>query len=394
MSSSKPVRLGVIGLGNMGRSHISSVEAGKVAGVVVTAVCDVMPDALKAYPDYRHYSDPKELIASGEVDAVLIATPHYDHPPVAIAAFKAGLHVMCEKPIAVHKADAEAMIDAYQNRPNKRQQFAAMFQLRTSPVFRKVRELITSGELGDIMRMNWICTSWFRSEAYYASGGWRATWQGEGGGVLLNQCPHNLDLLWWLFGMPSQLRSVCRFGKWHDIEVEDDVTTWMQFPNGASGVFVASTGEAPGTNRLEIAANRGRLVVENGTIIFERNETPIRTYNRKTKDLFGTPSTWRCEVPAPGDFGKHPAVLQNFAEAIRGKAKLIAPAVEGLYSVELANAMIYSSLQDETIEFPLDGKGYERELKKLCKNSRYHDKAKKAKKGKRASASDFAKSSA
>lgn len=362
------VRIGVIGLGNMGTPHAKTLLSGAIRRAALAAVCDIDPERLKQFDDRTaKFTDSAKMIRSGKVDAIIIATPHYSHTSIGIDALKQGLHVLVEKPISVHKADCERLLAAHQG---KKQVFAAMFNTRTVPLYGKVKELIDSGELGPIQRINWIITSWFRSEAYYASGGWRATWAGEGGGVLINQCPHNLDLMQWLFGMPSTVRGFCALGKYHKIEVEDEVTAYLEYPNGATGVFVTTTGEAPGTNRLEIAADRGRLVVEDGKIIFSRNEVPTRKFNRETTLLFGTPNTWYIDIPAPGPATAHAGIMQNFIDAILDGCPLIAPASEGIKSVELGNAMLYSSLVNDTVRLPLDGEAFEKQMQKLIKNSK------------------------
>ncbi|MBD3239771.1 MAG: gfo/Idh/MocA family oxidoreductase [Chitinivibrionales bacterium] len=371
----KTVKMGVIGVGGMGTSHARNI-ANNTKNVTLAAVCDgdaQKADSVAAELGCKAYHDSKTLIDSGELDAVLIATPHYSHTDIGVHALEKGLHVLVEKPISVHKADCERLIAAHNA---KKQVFAAMFQQRTAATYRKVKQLIDGGELGELRRVNWIITSWFRTEAYYASGGWRATWKGEGGGVLLNQCPHNLDLLQWLCGMPVKVRAFCRFGQWHDIEVEDDVTAYMEFPNGATGVFVTTTGEAPGTNRLELCGENGKLVVEHGSLHFTRNEVPMSEFSRTSNQSFATPERWECEIPVRGDGGSHAQVIQNFIDAITGDAELIAPAAEGINSVELANAMLYSSIVDQTVELPLDGAVFERTLQKLIKESTFVKKTK------------------
>src|SRR5579872_1308465 len=257
----KKVRLGIIGMGNIGRHHAEYLRAGGVNRCELTAVCSTSPGKLEKYLPLKVYDDGEKLIGSGVVDAVLIATPHYQHTSLGVAALERGLHVMVEKPISAHKADAERLIAAHKKR--KRPVFAGMFQLRIEPRYAKIRKLIQDGELGELARVSWIITDWYRTEAYYLSGGWRATWKGEGGGVLLNQCLHNLDVLQWLCGMPARVRGFCQLGRYHDIEVEDNVTAYLEFAKGATGVFITSTGEAPGTNRFEIAGTRGRMVLEN-----------------------------------------------------------------------------------------------------------------------------------
>jgi predicted dehydrogenase len=367
----KTVRLGILGLGNMGSTHARHILDGKIKRCELAAVFDVNPDAAGRFPQAKRFLSSADLIGSGDVDAVLIATPHFDHPPLGIASLKAGLHVMIEKPIAVHKADAERLIAAH---TGKKQVFAAMFQQRTDPRYQRLRQLLHSGECGAIRRVQWTITNWFRPKAYYDSGGWRATWAGEGGGVLLNQSPHQLDLFQWFFGMPDRVRAFCRFGRYHDIEVEDDVTAYMEYKNGLTATFITSTGEAPGSNRLEIAAERGKIVVEDEGIRWTRNEVPMTEFNLSTTGMFAKPPTWDVTISVPATGGSHVETLQNFIDAILDGVPLVASACEGINGVELANAMLYSSWTDKTIEMPLNGKAYERELKKRIAASRYNSK--------------------
>jgi len=362
------VRIAVIGVGGMGTFHANYLKAGEIKGAELAAVCDIDESRMAGFSDIPRFKDSAELLRSGLVNAVLIATPHYEHTTVGVDAMNLGIHVLTEKPIAVHKADAERMIEAQKV---KNVVFAAMFQMRTEPLWKKVKSLIERNELGDITRITWIVTDWFRTEAYYASGGWRATWSGEGGGVLLNQCPHNLDLMQWLFGMPSKIRSFCGFGKKHDIEVEDEVTAYLEYPNGATGMFITSTGEAPGTNRLEIAGDMGRVVIEGGKIQFTRNETPASEFLKTSKQGFARPPVWNVEIPLSGPAGGHKVITQNFVDAILNGAPLIAPAPEGIKSVEIANAMLYSAWTNKTIDLPIDSAAYESALKERIAKSRY-----------------------
>jgi predicted dehydrogenase len=356
---SKKVRLGIIGLGVMGRVHAANLLAGKIPRIELTAVADTNPANLAGLPGVETFASLEAMAASGLIDAVLIATPHFLHTGLGIEALAAGLHVLVEKPISVHKADAERLIAAH-TRPDR--VFAAMFNQRTDPYYSQLRRLIHGGDLGEVRRVNWTITNWFRTEHYYASGSWRATWAGEGGGILLNQCPHNLDLLQWLFGMPRRVRAFCHFGRYHDIEVEDDVTAYLEFPHGATGVFVASTGEAPGTNRLEVTAERGRVVLENDRLVLTRNATPMSEFSRSSTVPFAQPATTEV-VLTPADHGtQHLGILQNFADAILDGAPLIAPGAEGIHSVELANAMLLSTWQDRTVDLPLDAGLYAQAL--------------------------------
>jgi len=366
------VRLGIVGMGNMGKFHADYLLAGKVSRGELTAVCSSSPAKLGAYKALRIFDDAQKLIGSGAVDAVVIATPHPQHPAQAIAALQAGLHVMVEKPISSHKADAERLIAAARQHPQ--QVFAAMFQLRTEPRYTRLRRLIQSGELGELVRLNWIITDWYRTEAYYASGGWRATWKGEGGGVLLNQCLHQLDTLQWLVGMPARVRGFCQIGRYHRIEVEDNVTVYLEWPNGATGVFISSTGEAPGSNRFELCGTRGRVVLENSKLCFTRNDADMIEFSSTATTGFVRPEVWNVDIPIDNASAPHAILMQNFVDAILDAAPLLVPGEEGIRSVELANAMLYSSLIGQTVELPMDSAAFEKKLDELIANSKFEKK--------------------
>ena len=368
------VRIGIIGMGNMGRFHANDLLDGKVPRGELAAVGSTSPHKLEEYKEkgLQIFGSGEEMIASGAIDALLIATPHYQHTSLGVAALEAGLHIMVEKPISAHKADAERLIAAAAARPD--QVFGAMFQLRVEPRYQKIRELVQGGELGDLVRVLWIMTDWFRSEAYFQSGGWRATWKGEGGGVLLNQCLHQLDAMQWITGMPSKVRSHVGIGRWHDIEVEDDVTCYMEFANGASGAFITSSGETPGSNRFEIAGTKGRLIMENDTLTLTRNEVPSDEWCKTSKIGFQKPETTVEEIPIPGADAAHATLMTNFVNAILDGEALIAPGVEGLGSVELANVMVYSGLLNESVDLPMDGAAWEAKLNELIANSTHEKK--------------------
>jgi predicted dehydrogenase len=365
------VRLGLVGLGNIGKYHAEYLAQGKVPRARLAAVCDAFAP-LEPFAPLPTFKDPQELFLSGLIDAAIIATPHYQHTTLGIAALQAGLHVMIEKPISAHKADAERLIKSANAHP--RQIFAGMFQLRTEPRYLRIRKLIQDGDLGEIVRMSWLITDWYRTEAYYASGGWRATWKGEGGGVLLNQCLHNLDVIAWLMGMPARVRGFCQLGRYHNIEVEDNVTAYLEYPNGATGIFVTSSGEAPGTNRFEIAGTRGKVVLENNRLNFTRNETDMVAFSRAAKTGFVKPEVWNADLPFADATVPHAIVLRNFVDAVLDGTPLLAPGAEGLWSVELANVILYSSLLGQSVDLPMDGAAYERKLQQLIAESKHEKK--------------------
>lgn len=367
------VRIGIVGMGNMGKYHADYLLKGEVAHAELAAVCSTSPHKLEAYKDkVKVFSDGEAMIKSGEIDAVLVATPHYQHTSLGICAIEHQVHLMVEKPISAHKADAEKLIAVAEKHPAI--VFGAMFQLRTEPRYLKLKKLIQDGDLGEIVRLNWIITDWYRTEAYYASGGWRATWKGEGGGVLLNQCLHQLDALQWLVGMPSKVRSFAQLGRFHNIEVEDNVTAYLEYPNGATGVFISSTGEAPGSNRFEIAGTRGKVILENDQIQFTRNENCMLEHSKQSKIGFSKPEIWNVAIPFGNAVLPHAILMRNFINAIRDGEPLIAPGADGIHSVELANALLYSSLIDQTIDMPMDGAAFETKLNQLIRESTFEKK--------------------
>jgi predicted dehydrogenase len=361
------VRLGIIGMGNIGKFHADYLLQRKVGRCELVAVCSPSLVPSEKYQSLKIFTNGHDLIKSGTVDAVIIATPHPQHAPLGLAALQAGIHLLVEKPVAWHKADAERLIAAHQQRPEI--VFAAMFQLRVEPRYLKIQKLIRDGELGRIVRVNWINTDWYRTEAYYTSSAWRATWKGEGGGVLLNQCLHNLDILQWLCGMPKRLRGFCQFGRFHHIEVEDNVTAWLEWADGATGAFIGSSGEAPGVNRFEIAGSRGALLLENNKLTFRRNDADMLQFSQTAKAGFLKPDVWNVEIPYDDAPLPHAAITQNFVNAILDGQPLIAPGEDGVNSVELANAMVLSSLAGEILELPMSGAAWEKKLQELITQS-------------------------
>ena len=350
------VRIGIIGVGNMGRGHARSLATGKVPGGKLTAVYDIRPEQMEWIKKNLDegvlcFNSAEELFASGEVDAVMIATPHYDHPPLAIKAFESGLHVLVEKPAGVYTKQVREMNEVA---ARSGKVFGIMYNQRVNPLYQKVRDLVKSGELGEIKRVVWIITDWYRTQSYYNSGGWRGTWKGEGGGVLINQCPHQLDLWQWICGMPKRVRAFCGFGKYHDIEVEDDVTAYVEYENGATGVFITTTGEAPGANRLEISGDMGKIVVEDGTITFLRLRISERQFNRECEKRMSKPECWKCEIPVKGEDTKHAGIMSDWVNAILKGTPLLAPGEEGINGLQLSNAMYLSAWTDNWVDIPVD----------------------------------------
>lgn len=371
----KKVRLGIIGVGNMGSGHARSIIEGKVPDMELVAVADLKESrrtwAKETLPEtVQIFESGDALIEARCCDAVLVAVPHYDHPRFVIKAFEYGLHAMSEKPAGVYTRQVREMNEAAAKTDRV---FGMMFNQRTNHVYRKMHEIVQSGQYGAVKRVNWIITDWYRTQAYYNSGGWRATWDGEGGGVLTNQCPHNLDLLQWICGMPSRVQAFCHMGKWHDIEVEDDVTAYLEFPNGATGVFVTTTGDAPGTNRFEITMEKGTLICENETLRFYELEENERDFCFHSPEGFKKPEGHWVELETDGKNPQHVGVLQAFAANILRGEPLVARGEEGLNGVMLCNAMYLSSWLDKAVTLPVDEELFLEKLNKLRASSRKKD---------------------
>lgn len=368
------VRYGIIGIGNMGSAHAAMLYRGDIPGAELAAVCDIDPARLRwaeaSCANAERFSDYRELLKSKKVDAVIIATPHYLHPVIATEAFDAGLAVLSEKPIGVY---TKAIYELNAKALECKLPFCIMYNQRTNPVYQKMREIVRSGEIGQIKRVVWLITNWYRSQAYYNSGSWRATWAGEGGGVLLNQCPHNLDLWQWICGMPVSVRAFMSFGKHHSIEVEDDVTIYAEYENGATGLFVTSTGEAPGTNRFEISGTGGSLVYD-GKLRFRKNLTDERDFNRDNTSPFGAP---KCQEevfelpPSP----EHKGILCNFTNHLLYGEELLSPGIEGINGLSISNAAHLSQWQgNRAVSLPNDGEEFYAILKEKIAQSNVKDK--------------------
>ena len=359
------VRFGVIGTGGMGSGHCRTMA--EIEEVELTAVCDVVEDVARSVGE-KHgvpwFTKPEELLDSGLVDAVIIATPHYFHPPIAIEAFKRSIHVLSEKPIAVTVSAADEMIQAAKTSGCR---FGVMYQMRSSGRMQAARRIVEEGRLGEIYRTLMVM-GWYRSQAYYDSGGWRATWVGEGGGVLINQAPHSLDLFTWLGGLPSRLTGATRTRR-HQIEVEDEAFAVLEYPNGGHGYLYASTIEAPGDDRLELCGDCGKLILSGSSLEFYELKTPISQHVRQATEMWSAPEAVKVPVEIPDGGGGHGDITRNFARAILYGEELIAPGAEGLNAVEMINALILSGHTGKPVDLPVDRRAYDRLLEELKAHS-------------------------
>lgn len=366
------VRFGIVGIGNMGSSHAKNLYDGKIENAQLFAVCDIDESKRKWAEEnlvgVKVFSEYSELLSSDDIDAIIIATPHYLHPIVAIDAFKKNLNVLTEKPAGVYVQKVEEM-NAEAEKSGKK--FAIMYNQRTNPIFRKARELLLSGETGELKRVVWIITNWYRRQEYYDSGSWRATWKDEGGGVLINQCPHNIDILQWLVGMPKKVSAHCYYGKYHDIEVEDDVSAFFEFPNGATGALFTSTGENPGTNRLEISCDKAKIVIEQGKLSMWKYSVSEKEYRNYSRDDF---KALQCEyseyIPEPNDSSAHNMILQNFVNSILFEEELISPGYDGIKGLSISNAIHLSDWTGKAVDLPFDSEEHKRLLMERAKTSK------------------------
>ncbi len=367
------VKLGIIGIGNMGTSHAKNVVEGKCPEISLVAIADKNPERIKWFKENvssegAFFEDAIEMLDSGIIDACLVAVPHFEHTKYAMECMKREIHVMVEKPAGVYTKEVREMNAEAEKHPDV--VFGMMFNQRTNHVYRKMRELVQSGEYGRIRRTNWIITNWYRPQVYYDSGDWRATWSGEGGGVLLNQCPHQLDLWQWICGMPVRIQSHLQYGLWHDIEVEDDVTVYAEYENGATGVFVTTTGDAYGTNRFEIQMDKAKLVVEDEKLRVWEFDMAEPEFSKTNEKPFGSVKATEIEVETDGQNPQHPGVLNAWAGAILRGEPLVAHGSEGINGLMLSNAMHLSSFLGKTVKLPIDEDLYYEELKKRMANSR------------------------
>lgn len=369
------IKLGIIGIGNQGTGYSKKLSEGEVPEIELVAVADRrearrdwckenLPESVTIF------EEGKDLIASGLCDAVAVVVPHYQHPELVIDALEHGLHVICDKPAGVYTKQVREMNEAAAKSDKV---FAMMFNQRTNCVYRKMHELVAGGELGPVRRVNWIITDWYRTQSYYDSGSWRATWEGEGGGVLLNQCPHNLDLIQWICGMPSKVQAFCHEGKWHDIEVEDDVTAYLEYPNGATGVFITTTGDAPGTNRFEVTMDKGKLVCENDKLTLYKLKESLSEHCATCKEGFTKPEWEVSEVETDGLNEQHMGVFKAFAGNILHGTALVADGSEGINGLMLSNAMHLSSWLEHPVETPIDEDVFLEELNKRRATSKHKE---------------------
>jgi len=365
----KLIRYGIIGIGGMGANHANLLLQNKINNACLASVCDMNKSFANNFADIPFYSNVSDFFNKEKIDVAIIATPHRSHVNLGKQALENHVNIIIEKPLAVTTKQCREFIEFSKNYDSK---FGIMLNQRTNPAFIKLKKMITSGELGKIHRYQWTITDWFRTNYYYNISDWRATWKGEGGGVLMNQSIHQLDLCQWLFGMPHSVVTDMQLGRFHNIEVEDEVTSILKYNDGMKGIFSTTTGETPGVNRLEIASDYGLVIYENNCLTWKKLSETSTSFIKNSKTLFDKPSVETLQFEFPNDEDQHvehSRILQNFTNFLLGKEDLHVPGDQGINSVELINAMILSGLDKKEIELPLNEEEYENKLKKMIGNN-------------------------
>lgn len=368
------VRVALIGAGNIGNLHVNNLLSGEISGVELCGICDINPEKIKLAKkrlggQYKYYDSAEAVFADSEIDAVIIATPHYEHPILASQAIKANKHVLIEKPVGVYTKNVGELIEEAEAHPDLT--VAVMYNQRMNPMYQKARELVKSGKIGELRRTNWIITNWYRSQSYYDSSNWRATWRGEGGGVLLNQDPHQIDLWQWICGMPERIYSFAYYGKRRNVEVETEVTAYAEYANGATGLFVTTTTETPGTNRFEIVGSKGKILIEDGQLRFWQTQVDEAEWNETYQGGFGEPEIWEIKIPVEYEDGHgHMKIMQNFVNHILHDEPLLSPVSDGIYGLSISNAIHLSSWQERWVNLPIDEDLFLAELTKKIEGSK------------------------
>lgn len=360
---SKKVRLGIIGFGTQGSTYANFIKNGLVPNMEIGSICDSDLEkkriAEEEYPTVPFYDNYVDMLESGHVDAIITTVPHYLHPEMGIEALKRDIHALLEKPAGVYTKQVKTLNDYAKKKPGVT--FGIMFNQRNNPLYKRIKEIVDNGEIGKIRRTNWIITTWWRPQPYYDQSEWRATWGGEGGGVLVNQAPHQLDLWQWICGIPKSVYSKVSYGYKRDIAVEDEVTAVMDYGDGATGVFVTATHDITGTDRFEILGDQGKIVVENSQKAFvtrlsePEEDISSNMEQEDVKKLFkgemNTDDFYTTEeIEFDSAWGEqHSGVLKNFAAHILDGTPLLAPGSEGINGVRLANAIHLSSWTDKEV---------------------------------------------
>lgn len=353
-------KIAIVGVGFQGEKYARYFFDGCFEDAELVAICDLFEERMNKVDPQRktnHYTDYHNLFAEENLDAVIINTPHYTHPEIALAAVNNNFSVLCDKPLGVYAKSLEQLKESIESHPIT---FGVLFNQRMDPVFMRIKQIIQSGTLGTLKRCVWEVTDWYRPQKYYDLGGWRSNWEGEGGGVLINQCVHNIDMLYYLFGYPQRIQSLIGYGAYHDTEVDDSVIANLIFENSFLCTFISSTGETPGTNRFELSGSKGKLIMDDfSKLKFTINEVDeaeyaINAHTPPNKIKFGKPKTLYYEEPFNERVDLHMMCIQNFIDAMSNGKEPVAGFGDGVACVEIVNGMYYADWVNSTVDLPVD----------------------------------------
>lgn len=363
------IRLGIAGIGYIAEEYIKLIVSNKIKGCRIYALSsrnfERMESICSQYDlkDVSLFTNYEDMIKSGKIDMVMICTPHFTHPSMAIKAIEAGIHTLIEKPVGVFSDEVEKLMKCVETHPNILS--GVLYCRRTSKAFNKIKDLISSGEIGELKRANWIITNLYRTQAYHDAQSWKGTYKGEGGGLLMTQASHQLDLLIWLCGMPKNIHACCYYGAERQIEVENDVMLHMEYQNGATGQFIASSREFPGSNRLEIIGSKGQVILsDDQNLIFRKLEQDEKNYANTTDEVYGKISFKEQEFifDDADNSIQQATIVNNFISSIVGNATVLCPVKEAINSLYIINGAYLSSWNNEIITFPMDTKEFRMKL--------------------------------
>ncbi len=379
------LKIGIIGFGALGSFYARMIsKEHRVEGLALGAICDIDPakreQARQLYPDACVYESIDQVLLDKKCDFISIAVPHYLHPALTIQALEAGMPVVVEKPAGIvpkYVKEMNAVADKHPQVP-----FGIMLNQRTNPIFKRVHEITSSGELGRLRQFVWVSRQ-FRTQKYYDSGSWRATWGGEGGGVLVNQAPHQIDLMQWMFGMPERVFATTNMGFRRNIAVENDVCAQFVYSNQATGVFITCTHDIMGEDRLTAVYDRGRIrVLDSRRLEIERlvdDEEKLGTeYSdealndlRKMNKLYTTEIIEKENDPFANS--EHAKLFKAFVDHLNNPEKpMVAKGVDGINGVLLASAIQLSGWLKEPVNVPVDDEVYLKELnKRISEEGKY-----------------------
>lgn len=368
------IRIGIAGIGFIAEEYIKLITGGAVQGADITALSSRnaahMAEIKEKYnlKNAVLFTDYEDMLRCGRIDMVMICTPHFQHPKMAISAIERNIHTLIEKPVGVFPEELDALEHCIRNHAHV--QSGVLYCRRTNPIYASIKQLLEEGALGTIKRITWIITDMYRPQIYFDSVSWRGTYSAEGGGMLMNQVSHHIDLLVWLCGLPEDMQAHCYTAQERNIEVENEVSITMEYSGKAIGQFIASTRECPGSNRLEISGSKGQIILENERKLIARTlQTDEKEFAVATQESYGKIpyEEWEQILEAPDNRILQAAIVNNFLRALEGKAQVLCPVMEAIQAQQFIQGAYLSSWQEKKLKLPVDTDAYTAELRKRMK---------------------------